>query len=165
MPFRKESLLSMERSNLSPLKHVWCAIKTWYVTFARRRVLDAFTGLRLQAAHHGVDQGAGGEVLAGTGFGFIGVLLQQAFVQVAQAVFLGAEPVDLVQGLDHLFQMARLPQAGLGVGVDGADQRVVVYQRAVAVLAGGQAEQDAFVVVQQVDAGFAVQVGPAAALW
>ncbi len=60
---------------------------------------------------------------------------------------LGAKSRPLVQGFDHLFQVPGFPQAGLGIGVDGADQRVVVYQCSVAVLAGGQAEQDTFVVV------------------
>jgi hypothetical protein len=48
--------------------------------------------------------------LAGAALGFAGVLLQQAFVQVAQAVALGAEPVDAVEALDQLLQVARLFQ-------------------------------------------------------
>ena len=74
--------------------------------------------------------GRGREVLAGAALGLAGVLLQQALVEVAQAVLGGAEPVDAVQALDQLLQVARLLQAGLRVGVDGGDQRVVVLAQA-----------------------------------
>ncbi len=51
------------------------------------RVLDGFAGLRLDQRDDAVDQRARGEVLAGAGFGFAGVFFQQAFIQVAEAVF------------------------------------------------------------------------------
>jgi hypothetical protein len=86
--------------------------------------LYRFARLRLDQVDDAVDQRARGEILAGAGFGFGGVFLQQAFVEVAEAVFFGREPVDGVDGLDQLFQMARLFQAGLRVGVDGGNQRI-----------------------------------------
>ena len=67
----------------------------------------------------------------------------------------GAEPVDAVQALDQLLQVARFFQAGLRVGVDGGDQRVV---------AGRELEQGLAVVVQQVQAALVAQLGPAGIL-
>lgn len=61
MPFRKELLLSIEQFNLSPLKHVWCVIKTLYVTFAARRFIQGderfvteqrFSVAQLHGRHH-----------------------------------------------------------------------------------------------------------------
>ncbi|MNP19411.1 hypothetical protein D3C76_1119350 [compost metagenome] len=108
----------------------------------------------LDAVDDAVDQRARGEVLAGAGFGFAGVLFQQAFIQIAEAVAAGAEPVDAVEAFDQLFQVARFFQARLGIGVDGGDQRVSVL---------AQVEQHLPVVVEQVQTGLAVQVRPARA--
>jgi hypothetical protein len=108
--------------------------------------LHGLAGLGLDDLDDGVDQRSGREVLAGAALGLAGVLLQQAFVEVAQAVLPGAEPVDAVQALDQLLQVARLLQAGLRVGVDGGDQPVV---------AGGELEQRLAVVVEQVQAALA----------
>ena len=127
------------------------------------RVLNNFPWLGFHTTHHGVDQWPWGEVLARTGFGFVGVLLQQAFIQVTEAIFLGVEPVDLIQRLDELLQMTGFPQAGLGIGINRGNQRIVVDTFAVA-FPGGEGEQHLTVVVQQGDAGFLVQVCPAAAL-
>ncbi len=112
-------------------------------------------GLRLDERDDAVDQRARREVLAGAALGLAGVLLEQAFVQVAQAVLGGAEPVDAVQAPDQLLQVARLLQAGLRVGVDGGDQRVV---------AAAQFQQRLAVVVQQVQAAQARQRRPARVL-
>jgi hypothetical protein len=60
-------------------------------------VLNGFTGLRFYAVDDAVDERARGEVLPGAGFGFAGVLFQQAFVEVAETVSLCAEPVDGVE--------------------------------------------------------------------
>lgn len=85
------------------------------------RVLDRLARLRLDAADDAVDQRARSEVLAGTGFGLAGVLFQQAFVEIAEAILAGAEPVDAVEALDQLLEVARLLQACLGIGIDGGD--------------------------------------------
>ena len=50
---------------------------------AAGRVADGLAGLRGHHVHHGLDQRARGEVLAGAGLGVLGVLLQQALVGVA----------------------------------------------------------------------------------
>ena len=55
-------------------------------------------GLRGYEGDDAVDQRARGEVLAGAGLGLAGVLLEQSFVEVAEAVALGREPVDGVDG-------------------------------------------------------------------
>ena len=56
-------------------------------------IVAALAGLRLYEARHDVDEDAGREVLAGAGFLFVGVLFQEPFIHVAQAFFLGLEPV------------------------------------------------------------------------
>ncbi|MND55561.1 hypothetical protein D3C80_466490 [compost metagenome] len=119
------------------------------------RILNHFPRLGLEAAHHAVDQGARSEVLAGAGFGFASVFLQQTFIEIPQAILLGAEPVDLVEGLDHLLQMAWLAQPGLGIGIDGGDQGILVF---------GEIHQHLAIVVEQVEAGAAGKLWPAAML-
>ncbi len=117
-------------------------------------VLNDLAKLRLEALDHGVDQGARGEVLAGAGFGLVGVLFEQAFVEVAEAVFGSAEPIDVTEVSDQLLQVTRLTQAGLRFGIDGSDQRIVAL---------GEVEQHLLILVEQDEAGFAFEVGPAAA--
>ena len=85
-------------------------------------------------------------------FGFAGVFLQQAFVQIAQAVALGAEPVNAVEAFDELLEVARLLQAGLRVGVDGGNEGVGAL---------AELEQRFFVVQQQVHAAAPRELAPA----
>ncbi|RMR25994.1 hypothetical protein ALP90_05675 [Pseudomonas amygdali pv. ulmi] len=122
----------------------------------RSRVLDGLSWLGLDAVDDAVDQRARREVLPCTGFGFAGVLFQQAFVKIAQAITASAEPVDPVQALDQLLQMARFLHAGLRIGINGGDQRVAVL---------AQVQQHLTVVVEQVKARLASQVRPARAYW
>ena len=115
-------------------------------------VLHGFARLGLDDLDDGVNQRARGEVLACAAFGFAGVLLQQAFVQIAQAVALGAEPVNAVQAFDELLEVARLLQAGLRVGVDGGNEGVGAL---------AELEQRFFVVQQQVHAAAPRELAPA----
>ncbi len=54
------------------------------------------SSVRLHHRDHAVDQRARREVLAGAGLLLVGVLLQQALVEIAQAFLPGAVPVELV---------------------------------------------------------------------
>ena len=119
MPFRKESLLSMERSNLSPLKHVWCAIKTWYVTFATAGIVD-FAMVGLDHFGNQVDHALGGiELAPALAFGG-GEVAEEVFVDAAHDVhFAGSavvvfdDGVDVVDGVDQGGQLAYIqPQTG-----------------------------------------------------
>ena len=82
------------------------------------RIADAVTQLRLHQPDDHVDQHARGEVLAGTGFLFVGILLQQALVQVAEAFFLRVVPVELVDLGDQRGECLRLADHRGGVGED-----------------------------------------------
>ena len=116
------------------------------------RVLHGLAHLRAHDGDHGVNQRAWCEVLACAAFGLGGVLFQQAFVQVAQAILVSVKPVNLVQAADELLQMARFLQARLRIGIDGGNAHI-----------GGlrELEQRFLVVVQQVQAGLAAQLLPA----
>jgi len=74
-------------------------------TGAAGRVGDGLARLGLHALHHRADHGARREVLAGAALGVLGVLLQQAFVQVALGVGVHAHPA---LGVDHLHQPRQL---------------------------------------------------------
>ena len=88
---------------------------------ARCRVRDDLPRLWLhQPRHHG-DQWAWGKVLPRAAFGFLGVLLQQAFVEVAEAVAFVGEPVQFVNGGDQRVEVLGFPDEGAGVVEDGRD--------------------------------------------
>jgi hypothetical protein len=110
--------------------------------------------LGLHAGHHGLDQRARREVLAGAALGVFGVLLQQAFVQVALGVGVQADPV---LGVDHLHQpreLGRVLDLVLRLEEDGAQHARLVAQ----LVQRGQ------VMRLQRLAGLAAQAGPVIAL-
>src|SRR5690554_2332809 len=89
MRLRKEPFLSMDRPNLSPLNHVWCVMKSGYVTFAHGRVIHA-PGVGLEHFHDQGDDTFWGVVLA--------ALLAFGQRELAQEVFIDmAEDVLAVQ--------------------------------------------------------------------
>ena len=81
-------------------------------------VLDDIGQLGLHHGDHAVDERARGEVLAGTGFLFVGVLFEQPFIHVAQAFLLGGIPVELVDLGDERGECGGLFDEGTGVGED-----------------------------------------------
>ncbi|HMA91365.1 MAG TPA: hypothetical protein VKP30_01715 [Polyangiaceae bacterium] len=85
---------------------------------ASRWILNRLAGLRLHQAHDAVDERARRKVLARTALLLARVALEQAFVEIPQALFLGAEPIQLVDVFDQLLQVARMLDAGLRVGKD-----------------------------------------------
>ena len=89
------------------------------------RVLDVLAGFGLHQADEAVDQRARGEVLAGAGFLVLGVLLEEALVEVAEAFLARVEPVEPVDGGGQGLEICRLAEPGLGVGEDRADGAVV----------------------------------------
>jgi hypothetical protein len=50
-----------------------------------------------------------------------GVRLEEAFVQIAQALFFRAEPIERLDVLDMLRQVTLVLEAGLGIGEDLLD--------------------------------------------
>ena len=83
---------------------------------SRRRVLDDLARLGLDKFDDGFDQRARGEILPGLRFAFRCRAFEQAFVEIAQAVFFGGIPIDVVDGGDQRRQRGGLGQRGLGVG-------------------------------------------------
>src|SRR6266478_6680652 len=59
-------------------------------------VLDDVVERWFHHCDHAIDEGPGGEVLAGAGLLLVGVLLQQTFVEIAKALLPSAVPVELV---------------------------------------------------------------------
>lgn len=93
----------MEWSNLSPLNHVWCAIKTSYVTFAAGRVHNGFTEFRINAIHHKASDGAWSIEFARIARRL--QIFKDLFVNITkQMAFAGAGKVNFVQLVDHLTQ-------------------------------------------------------------
>ena len=118
------------------------------------RVLDDVVQRGFHHRHHAVDQRARREVLAGAGFLFVGVLFQQAFVQVAQVFAVHAVPVELVDLGYQRGEGGGLFDEAAGVGEDFLHQR-----RAVA----AQMDQQYFVELQPIRRGPDFQIGPAIA--
>lgn len=116
-------------------------------------VLDEFAGLGIHEVDDGVDEGSWGEVLAGAGFGFVGVLLEQAFVEVAEAFAAGAVPVEAVDAVGEGFEVFGGAQGAVGVGKDGA--------HAGGLGVGAEVEEHGAVEVELFDAVFGGEVGPA----
>ena len=107
----------MDRPNLSPLNHVWCVMKSGYVTFAHRRVIHA-PGVGLEHFHDQGDDALGGVILAALlAFGQC-ELPQEVFVDMAEDVL--AVQVQLFAVED------RLGKGCVGEGVDQSQQLVVV---------------------------------------
>ena len=90
------------------------------------RVLDDVFQRRLHHRHHAVDQRTRREVLAGAGFLLVGVLLQQAFVQIAQPLLPCAVPVEFVDLGDEGGERGGFLDEGTGVAEDLLHQRGAV---------------------------------------
>lgn len=116
-------------------------------------IAAALTESGLNELHHGVDERPWREVLPGSGLLFVGVLLQQPFVQVAEAFFPGAVPVQAVDIVDDLFEI--LGFVDVGVSVD-------VYLLDPVLPFSAQLEEQLAVVLVQLDAFFGGEVRPAA---
>ena len=82
------------------------------------RVKALVAQLGFDKFRHHIDQHTRGEVLTGTGLLLIGVLLQESFIQVAQAFLFGLIPVQLINLRDDFFEVFRLLDAGGCVGVN-----------------------------------------------
>jgi hypothetical protein len=76
--------------------------------------LDDLARLGLHEAQNAIDEGTRGKILAGAALLLTSVLLEEAFVQVAQALLLRAEPIELIDVFDELLQVAWVLEAGLG---------------------------------------------------
>ena len=97
---------------------------------AAGRVGDGLAGLRGHDIHHGLDQRARGEVLAGAGLGVLGVLFQQAFVGIALHVGAHRHPVFLVDEVDDQPpQLGRVLELVLRLVEDQPEQALLVAQR------------------------------------
>ena len=75
---------------------------------AAGRIIAALSGLRCHQTCHNINQHTRSEVLSGTAFLFVSVFLQQSLVKITQSLLLRAEPVQLVNRPDNLFQILRL---------------------------------------------------------
>jgi len=93
-------------------------------------------------------------VLACAGLLFVGVLFEQAFVQVAKALVLRAVPVELVDIDDQRRQRGGLLDEGACVGEDLLDQHCAV---------ASEVDQRALVVIKAVRRGLALDVVPSVA--
>ena len=72
---------------------------------AARWIVAQLARLRRDQPCHHTDQHTGRKILSSAGFLLIGVLFQETLIQVAQALFLRREPVELVDGLDDLLKI------------------------------------------------------------
>jgi hypothetical protein len=77
---------------------------------ARGGVLHHLARLRVDQGHDGVDERTRREVLPRARLHLAGVLLQQPFVEVAEALFAGAVPVELVDLAHQLREVGGLAQ-------------------------------------------------------
>ena len=113
-------------------------------------VADGEAGGGAHDVDDGLDERAGGEVLARAGLGILGVLFEQAFVDFALDVQVHADPGFAVDQLDQALELGGVLDAVLGFAEDGGDE------------ARAQAElvEDFAVVVFEVGAGEAAQAGP-----
>ena len=82
------------------------------------RVLHDFARLRLHQANDAIDQRARREILPCPGFLLGGVLFQQAFIEIAEALFARRKPVELVDRIGERLEIGGLAQLGLRVGED-----------------------------------------------
>ncbi len=119
------------------------------------RVLHDLAGPRLDEGDHAVDQGARGEVLAGARLLLGGVLLEQALVEVAEALGAGGVPVEGVDLLDQLAQDPGLLDGGVGAGEDLLDELRAL---------GAEVDEQLAVELELVDPVPGLEVVPALAL-
>jgi len=95
------------------------------------------------------------EILAGAGLLLAGILLQEAFVEIAQPLLAGVIPIQLVQLLDQQRQRRGLLDEGAGVAEDLLHQHGPV---------SAQVDQHDLVEFQSGGRRFALQIVPAVAL-
>ena len=117
-------------------------------------VLHDLTGARLHARDDAIDERARREVLAGARLELAGVLLEQALVEVAEALRARLEPVEPVDRLDQRPQVTRLLERRARVAKDRLDLR-----RAVT----AEAQQQAAIKRELLRAVLVLEVGPAVA--
>ncbi len=102
-----------------------------------------------------IDQHTRRKILARPGFLLAGILLQQPFVQIAQAFLLGGIPVDLVNRRHQRGQRRRLFDEGGGIGKDFLRNARTVT---------AQMHQHHLVEIQTVGRGHGLQIVPAITL-
>ena len=95
-------------------------------TSASGWVLDDVLQRRLHHRHHAVDQRARREVLTSAGFLFVGVLLQQTFVEITQPFLPRAVPVEFVDLGNKGGERGGFLDEGTGVTEDFLHQRGAV---------------------------------------
>ncbi len=115
-------------------------------------ILDHIAERRLHHRHHAVDQRPRREVLAGPRLLLVGVLLQKAFVQIAEPLLPRRVPVELVDLAHKRRERRRLLDEGACIGEDLLDQR-----RAIA----AEMDQGELVVLQPVESGAGFEIIPA----
>lgn len=88
-------------------------------------ILNQLFGLGLHQRDHALDERARREVLAGAALHLLGVLLEQAFVEIAETLFFGAIPVQIVDGFDDGVEVPRVPghEADRSIGYHGPGPR------------------------------------------
>jgi len=87
---------------------------------AAGRVADGHARLRAHDLDHGLDEGAGGKVLARAALDVFGVFLEQALVDLALDVYVQADPGLVVDELDEPPELGRVLDAVLGFAEDDA---------------------------------------------
>jgi hypothetical protein len=85
-------------------------------------VEDDLAGFGLHDLDHGLDERAGGEVLAGPFFRRSGILFQQAFVDLAFDIDVDRRPVLAIDHADEFFQLGRVGDFVLRLFEDGAQE-------------------------------------------
>jgi hypothetical protein len=121
---------------------------------AAGRVGDGLQGLGAHALHHGLDERARREVLPGAALGVLGVLLQQALVDVALHIGAQQHPALAVDQVDQLVQLGRVADLVLGLHEDVAQHAGLL----------AQLVQQLHVVALQLGAALAAQALPVVAL-
>ena len=120
-----------------------------------RRIVASLAGLRLHKAHHDVNEHSRREVLTGTGLLLVRVLLEQALVQVAEALLARRVPIETVDALDDLLEIGGLVDVRRGALVNLSNPPGSVLSELVKQLP---------VVALQLDTGPRPEVVPAVAL-
>ena len=85
-------------------------------------VADGLSRLGVHDFHHGLDEGPRGEVLARAALGILGVLFQQAFVDLALGVDVQPDPGLAVDQGDQALQLGRVLDLVLRLAENGRDQ-------------------------------------------
>lgn len=120
---------------------------------AAGRVVTVFADLGLHETNHHINEHPWCEILACAGFLLIGVLFQQTFIEVAEALFLRGIPVQSIDARDDLFQIFGLVDVGYRSLIDLSHPPRAVF---------AQLGQHLLVNVFQLNAAFGGQHVPAA---